>query len=185
LEQLQISQEITRRKLQILEERQSELLIVAHEAGRVATWDIRNRLQNRPVDPGDVLLSTFVVDGGWDLQLAIPDYRVGMVDRAIQKAQGEEPTAGAAVQFSLTSHPDLLLDAWLVELASQATIRDSFPAKQSRVVLGRAKLDPSRLPLKKDGAIARATISCGQVAAGWLVIRDAYRAVSSRVQMLW
>jgi hypothetical protein len=186
LEQLRISQHTAQQRLQILQSRESELLVMARAAGQVAAWDLANRLLNKPVEAGELLLTTFQPEQRWNLELAIPDYRVGMVGEAIQQAQQREPRSGALVRFALSSHPDQFFSARLVKLASQATPRspgDSW--EMSRVVLGQAELDADLLPLKQDGAIAHATIDCGQVPAIWLVVRDAWLAVRSRIQMFW
>ncbi len=183
---LEVSQKTAASRLRILLEMEADLRVVASEAGTVTSWNVANQLNNKPVQAGEVLLTTYEPEGRWNLELAFPDYRVGEVAEAIEAAQKKDPKSGALVHFSLSSHPDQLFQARLVKLASHAIARDPNDLQaDSRVVLGLAELDATRLPLRKDGAIARATIDCGQVAAIWLVFRDAYRAVSSRIQMLW
>ncbi|MCA9132039.1 MAG: hypothetical protein KDA45_02750 [Planctomycetales bacterium] len=165
------------------QERQRELTVVARQPGTVSSWDLRNRMLNHPVQPGQLLAATFDPQGPWRLQLAVPDYRAGMVAAALQRAE----KGAVHVQFSLASHPDQLLDAYAIAMASQVTGQSGAgSAAAKRVVNTEAVIrDATQLPLKKDGAIARATIACGKVPLCWLVFRDAYWALSSRAQMLW
>ncbi len=161
-------------------DRLNELTIVARRTGTISTWDLRNRLLNHPVQAGQLLASTFDPDDKWRLELSIPDYRVGLVADALASA----PQGAVQVSFSLASHPDQILEAFAVGMAPQVTVQND--AASARVVKTEAFIrDPNVLPLKKDGAIARATIDCGKVPLAWLVFRDAYWAVSSRVRMLW
>jgi hypothetical protein len=162
--------------------RLSELSLVARRSGTVSTWDLQNRLLNHPVQAGQLLASTFDPDDKWRLELSIPDHRAGLVADALANAeQGAIP-----VHFSLTSHPDQILEAFAVNMAPQVTVQHDSTAAAARVVKTEAFIpDTSALPLRKDGAIARATIDCGKVPLVWLVFRDAYWAISSRVRMLW
>ncbi len=160
----------------------SELTLTARQAGTISTWDLHNRLLNHPVQAGQLLATTFDATDKWRLQLSIPDYRAGLVAAALERA----PHRAVPVQFSLASHPDQILEAFAVDMAPQVTVDNNSATSTSRVVRTEAYIrDSNTLPLKKDGAIARATIDCGKVPLCWLVFRDAYWAISSRVRMLW
>jgi multidrug efflux pump subunit AcrA (membrane-fusion protein) len=172
-------------ELQISQAKQrlDELAVVARAHGKVSTWNLRNRLLNHPVQAGQLLAATFAPEGPWRLQIAVPDYRAGMVAEAINQSSNN----AVRVRFSLTSHPDQVLEAFATEMAPQVTYEaGQTGVASSRVVRTSAALvDSNRLPLKKDGAIARATVDCGKVPLCWLVFRDAYWALSSRFKMLW
>jgi multidrug efflux pump subunit AcrA (membrane-fusion protein) len=165
-----------------LSERLAELSIVARQPGTIATWDLRNRLLHHPVQAGQLLTSTFDAEDKWRLQLSIPDYRVGLVATALERS----PHKAVPVHFSLTSYPDQVLEAFAVSMAPQVTTQYESAAVNSRVVRTEAIIpNTAALPLKKDGAIARATLDCGKTPLCWLVFRDAYWALSSRLRMLW
>ena len=184
LKQLQIQQATNRQELDVIRQQLQELEVQAIGPGVVSSWDLQNRLLNRPVVAGDLLVTTFVPNGQWKLQLSIPDYRAGIVASRLAKQSGDN--RGVPVQFSLSSHPDQLQEAALVRLGSHAIRAPAGNSGQENsIVIGEAMLDIEKLPLAKDGAIARATIDCGKVPAIWLMVRDAYWAISSRVQMIW
>lgn len=181
LEQLRISQRSLSQQLGLLRRQQSELLVVAYQAGRVSSWDLRNRLQLRPVIAGESLLATYQPEGRWKLRLSIPDRRIGLVTQML-----ESGSKGVLVRFSLSSHPDEVHDAFVMKLASHASQQSrQAGAPVTSVVYADAILDDSVLSIKKDGAVAHATIECGRVPLVWLVVRDAYWAVSSRIRMVW
>jgi len=128
------------------------------------------------------LTSTFNPEDKWRLQLSIPDYRVGLVATALEAS----PHQAVPVRFSLTSYPDQVLEAYAVSMAPQVTTHYESATVNSRVVRTEAVIrNTASLPLKKDGAIARATLDCGKTPLCWLVFRDAYWALSSRIRMLW
>ncbi|MEM7479455.1 MAG: efflux RND transporter periplasmic adaptor subunit, partial [Planctomycetota bacterium] len=176
LAQLRIESATLDQQLLLLNETQKSLEITALGAGKVSTWDLSNRLRNRPVETGKALLSTYDPDGPWQLELAIPNNRVGLV-MATMKTHKQ----GAAVRFSLVSDPEQTLEARLEKLASQVVPRNM----EDYVLHGHASFDAAELPIRKDGSIANAVIDCGRTPAAWLVIRDAYWAVRSQIQLYW
>ncbi|MGN6546591.1 MAG: efflux RND transporter periplasmic adaptor subunit [Aureliella sp.] len=177
IEQLKITIRSLDDQLTILRARAEGLSIVARNDAVVTTWDARNRLEGRPVAAGQLLLATCSPEAAWQLQLSIPERQAGMVEDALAAA-GDQ---GLSVQFSLSSHPGEVRSGRLVSLSKQL-LKD---ARGGSKVLGTVLVDPSTLPAKTDGAVARAAIDCGKVAAVWLVVRDAYRAASAWVRMTW
>ena len=151
--------------------------MLAQETGRITTWDVENRLTNLPVKHGQLLLTTIDPDKDWELQVSIPEHRLGLVSDALAK----QPAEGVPMRFTLASLPGVLLEGRLADLADQA-VRNSA---NETVLIARATIDGKQLPLKKEGAIARVTIDCGRVPAIWLVVRDAYWACMSRLKMIW
>ncbi len=164
-------------------QRVQELTLHARAHGMIATWDLQNRLLHHPVQAGELLVSSFDPAAAWRLQLAIPDYRAGLVSDALRAAENR----ALPVRFSLASHPDQVLEAFAVNMAPQVTVQGAdMSARGTRVVRTEAVIrDADLLPLKKDGAVARASIDCGTVPLVWLVFRDALWAISSRVRMIW
>jgi multidrug efflux pump subunit AcrA (membrane-fusion protein) len=59
--------------------KQLELDVKSPINGLVVTWDLRNRLIHRPVQRGQVLLRVADPDGPWQLELHMPENRVGHI----------------------------------------------------------------------------------------------------------
>ncbi len=177
LEQLQIDNTSVSEQLQLLNRQLSELTIRAREGGKLASWDIRNRLLNRPVAVGDLLLSTFQPEGQWQLQVSIPENRLGLIQKALESSESRQ----LPVRFAFSGKPDQVLEARLIELGTQMT----RVAGGSNVMLAKAAIDSQSLTVKKEGALARVTIECGRVPALWLLVRDAWWACESRWRLYW
>ncbi len=176
IEQTKLKILTNEREEELLNQELSKLTIYALENGELTTWDVANRLQGRPVIRGELLLSTCDPDSEWELQVSVPEHRVGLVSDALVHSRSQT----VPIRFTLTSHPNVALQGNLTQLADQA----SRNASGSNVVLSRAAVS-GELPIKKEGAVARVTIECGKVPAIWLVVRDAYWACMSRLNMIW
>lgn len=177
--QLTLTLKANSRQLELLKKLNQELTIVAKQDGKISSWDVRNRLLHRPVNTGDQLISIYAPESEWQLQVSVPEHRVGLVAEALRKQQANEQEPGLRTRIVLASHPNQVIEASLISLAAQATRQSSG----SNVVFATAKLPHEGVPLKKDGAVANATIECGRVSAVWLLVRDAYWAIQSRLQL--
>lgn len=172
IHRLEITSESCAQRIAILVEEYKRLTILARDPGRISAWDIENNLMHRPVQKGELLVSTYQPHTQWTLRIAVPQRRIGLVTEA-----GQTPRT----TFSLSSHPEQTLLATVRRVATRVNSDES--GNQS--VLVEADVDADTLPLKKDGAVARAEIACGKVPLIWLVTRDAIVAIKSRSQMLW
>ena len=65
-----------------LQEQVNALTVKSPEDGQVITWDPYNRLMRRYVEPGQPLLTVAKTDGLWELELHMPDDRIGFIRRA-------------------------------------------------------------------------------------------------------
>ena len=75
--------------LQELEKTKSALEVHSPLAGTVITWDLENRLKNRPVSSSQILMEIADTDGPWHLEVELPDRRVGHLIRAMEDRQEE------------------------------------------------------------------------------------------------
>lgn len=69
----------------VLRQKHKELTIYSPANGQVVTWDVRNVLSQRPVQRGQRLLRIADIDGPWQLELHMPEDRMGHVVRAQQE----------------------------------------------------------------------------------------------------
>ncbi len=76
-------------QLSLQKAKQAELLVRSPIDGEVTTWDLRNRLINRPVQRGQVLLRVADPAQLWHLELHMPEHRMGHIMRAQQKSNQE------------------------------------------------------------------------------------------------
>jgi multidrug efflux pump subunit AcrA (membrane-fusion protein) len=71
-------------QLKLYEAKKQELDVRSPINGVVVTWDLHNRLANRPVQRGQSLLQVADPDGQWQLELKMPENRMGHIVEAQQ-----------------------------------------------------------------------------------------------------
>ena len=129
--------------------------------GQVISWQLTERLQDRPVSYGDELIEIAQTDGPWELVVSVPDKKVGHLLRAWQSGQGKVP-----VKFFIASNP---AESFVGEIvAVSRTTRLDPDNKQSVHVV--VAFDSAEMGLKHVRSKVQAKINCGETSLGhaWL-----------------
>jgi hypothetical protein len=79
---LEKEQENLETQLALLLEEEKKLEIRSPIKGKVITWDVRNLLLNRPVQPGQKLMRVADPDQEWQLEVDMPEHRMGHIAKA-------------------------------------------------------------------------------------------------------
>jgi len=150
--------------------------------GVVATWQVRDRLLLRPVEKGQVLLSVADKSGPWELEIHMPDDRLGHVNRAVAEARaaGRDVT----VDYVLATDPGTRHRGAVREIHEQAEVR----GEAGNTVLVRVTIDPSRHEKEELGAGATVTarIACGKRSLGYVWFHDVLAFIQSQILFrLW
>jgi multidrug efflux pump subunit AcrA (membrane-fusion protein) len=154
-----------REQLAILKDREERLKVTAPIAGRVATFQLDQLLQNRPVRRGEVLMEVMDDKGRWWLELEVEDKRMGHVSRAVSR----EESVGLPVEFYLATDPEKTFEGKLEEIETRAQTEE----KLGNIVRVKASLaDPDALPHRRIGAEVRAKIDTGPRALGYVLFGD-------------
>jgi hypothetical protein len=128
-------------------------------AGQVVTWDVRNTLIHRPVERGQMLLSVADVDGAWELEIRMPEERMGHIAHAQAEAG---PWQKLTVSFILATEPGVTYQGTLEEVHQRAEVR----GEEGNVVLLRVAVDKFQLSQLRRGATVLARVHCGPVQRG-------------------
>ena len=173
------------KELQILVEKQIEkLTVTAKQAGVVSTFGQAGSLLGKPVKQGDRLVATIPNNTTWMFELEIPQRRWGTILESYSKLQNAYPN-GLPVQVSMLGNSVDLLSCELIpegESVSSSIFRQDADEAVVKAYVGAFG---EELPIVKDGAIGTAAIDCGRVSLGWLLVRDAYLTLTSKIRMLW
>jgi multidrug efflux pump subunit AcrA (membrane-fusion protein) len=166
-----------RQELELLRHEQEQLLITAPIAGQVLTWDLSHRLSARPVERGEVLVTVADLANEWQLELEVPDDRIGYVLAAQQEL---EPNL--AVRFRLTSDDREQHEGHIAQICQTADVKTDGAAAPSPTVLVKVKLDEMELSDAgrrelRPGVSARAQIECGQQPLGYVWLHDIWDTI--------
>lgn len=167
----------SRRELELLTREREQLLVTSPIAGRVLTWDVGHELSARPVERGEVLLAVADVTSPWQLELEIPDDRVGHVLAAQKELKPQLP-----VKFRLGSEERAEHAGHIAEICQMADVpADKSTTRPRPTVLAKVALDAPELASAtgdalRPGVSARAQIDCGRRSLGYVWLHDIWDA---------
>ncbi|MCE9605190.1 MAG: HlyD family efflux transporter periplasmic adaptor subunit [Planctomycetia bacterium] len=146
---------------ELLRQRQA-LVVTSPLAGQVLTWDVEQSLAARPVRKGQLLLSIGDVAGPWELELLVPDDRIGYV----HEAQREQKTP-LEVEFVSAAAPQTTYTAQVRETAR----RSEAPVDGEATVRVTADIGAMPRDELRPGAAVVAKLRCGEtsLARSWLL----------------
>lgn len=151
----------------LLEKKKSMLDVRAPLEGSVITRDPQ-RLKNTSVSPSQRLLTISKLDGPWELEIKIPQHKIGYIDNAIRVAEEEAQENGKPellkVTYIVTANPNVTLNGELVRI-SDRTFPDDQGVPHYRGVV--RALDIENLEKLRPGAGVTASIYCGKRSLGF------------------
>ncbi len=149
--------------MKLLEKKQKMLDVRAPLAGSVITRDPQ-RLKDYPVNPGQKLLTISQLDGPWELEIKIPQHKIGYIDDAIRVAKEDDEGRLLRVTYIVSTNPNATLEGELVRI-SDRTFPDDQGVPHYRGVV--RALDIENLEKPRPGAGVTASIECGQRSLGF------------------
>jgi hypothetical protein len=143
---------------------------------------VRDLLLLRPVDKGQVLMSVADKTGPWELEINMPDDRLGHVNRAA--AEAKAAGRDLMVDYILATDPGTRHSGSVKEIHEQAEVRGD----EGNTVLVRVTIDPSRHEKEELGAGASVTarIACGKRPLGYVWFHDVLSFIQTQILFrLW
>ena len=154
-------------QMALLEKMKQMLKVRSPIDGRVVTWNVSERLQGRPVNRGENLLEIADPTGDWELEVYMPEYRMGHIADADARSPDKLP-----VTFFLATNPQEKLQGLVEHVDTSAEVR----GESGNTVLVRVSFDQEAFRRMnsdpKIGATATAKIHCGQRAIGYVLFHD-------------
>jgi multidrug efflux pump subunit AcrA (membrane-fusion protein) len=177
INELNVKIDYSKRQLKLLEEKAAKLNIRAPIDGRVITSHVEDRLLNRPVSKGENLLEIADPTQDWELEVQLPEKRVGHLAKATTLAKGQK----LPVVFFLATNPDERFDGQVEAQENSAEVR----GEEGNTVLIRVSFDQQKLRSvvadPKIGAGATAKVDCGKRAAGFVWFHDLVDFVRAKI----
>ena len=162
-----------RRRLKTVEAKAERLQIKSQLEGQILTWDPVNLLQGRPVQQGDLLLEVADTGGQWQLELDLPDRKIGHLVRVMEA--NEQPLK---VRFTMAAEPGKHFHGTLRRVAHATSVN----ADRLRVVRVKVDVDEAEIAdLKHAGSTVSAKILCGRRRLGFVWLHEAWEFIQYRI----
>lgn len=158
-------------RLKLYQQKLADLQVRSPITGQVTTWDVAHRLEQRPVTQGQVLVTVADPQSAWELELRMPEDRVGHLLEARQA--GHEPE----VSFVLATEPGVQYRGVVREVDLLSQVR----GPEGSSLLVKVALDGEHLPPLRSGAEAVAKVDCGSRSLAYVWLHDLADFVQSRI----
>ena len=185
LAQLRTTRKSLEEQKLLLDIKEESLAVLSPINGKVVTWDIRKLLEGRKVNPGQRLMKIADTSSPWELEIFIPEAKMGHIIRRLQKIQEDDPDAKLAVEFVLATHTGEPIQGVVEKIDTSAEVhgeegntvrmRVSFPQEALKDLVK----DPSTE--LKVGADVKAKVLCGKEPIGYVWFSDLFEFVQSRI----
>ena len=172
--ELQIQIDGQKEEIQILKSRKSDLEVQSKIDGEVITFNLEEKLQDKPVEKGQSLMQVAKLDGPWIIELNVPDRRITDVLRADGKK--DEPLE---VVFRLAADTSLEFEGTVREIAMATRV----DAEQGQNVLVTVAVDRDQIPAEALHPYTgvQAKIKCGKRPLGVVWFRDVWHFLKSNI----
>lgn len=170
--------ESKRLQRKLYEEKAKELDVLSPSDGLVVTWDLYNLLIHRPVQRGQVLMRVADPSGPWQLELQMPENRMGH----IVKAQNELGKQDLDVEYIVATEPDRRHHGKVTEIHGSAEVRGD---EGNTVLIKVGGVEKAELPDLRPGATVNGKVYCGRRSIGYVWLHDFVAYVQSRILFRW
>jgi hypothetical protein len=158
-------------QLAILETQRKKLSVISPLDGHVTTWDLAHRLGQRPVEPGQHLLTVANERGPWELELRVPDRLTGYLHRVAAPSVPCQNASPVQVDFVMASNPGQTLHGTIRSIANANTFDDD-EGSVLRVYVDVDPKDKQWMEQAKSGTEAIAHIRIGTRSLGYAVFYE-------------
>jgi multidrug efflux pump subunit AcrA (membrane-fusion protein) len=160
------------RQAVLMNEKRRQLRITSPLAGQVATWNVTELLAQRPVRRGQALLSLVDPAGEWEVEVRLPEDRLGSVVEAQRDLRPD-----LDVTFLVATEPG----KEYVGKVEHVSLAAEPHGEEGNVVKLRAAVDKRQLTHLHPGADVRVRVHCGSRSLGYVLFHDVWAFVQSRI----
>jgi multidrug efflux pump subunit AcrA (membrane-fusion protein) len=166
----------SRHERELLQHERDQLVVTSPIAGRVLTWDVAHQLLARPVERGEVLVTVADLSADWQLELDVPDDRMGYVLTAQHDMKPDLP-----VRFRFSSEEREEHVGKIVEVCQTANVAPDKTSRPKPTVVTKIAFDTPELMKAvggelRPGVSAHAQIACGRRPLGYVWFHDIWDA---------
>ncbi|MFK7770414.1 MAG: HlyD family efflux transporter periplasmic adaptor subunit [Mariniblastus sp.] len=162
-----------RRQLDLVNRKLEKLNVTSPRDGQVITWNVEERFRMRPLSRGELLMEVVDVDGEWQLELNLPDQKIGHLLKAYEKNDRQ----ALEVEFILAADPERKLKGKLVDIGN-ATV---MIPEQGQSVRLKVEIENEQLDIRQAKSGVSANVICGKTSLGYSL----FHGVKEFVQKQW
>jgi hypothetical protein len=160
-------------ELEILYEKRAHLNVIAPFDGQVVTWNLEQLLDDRPVQTGQVLLTLARNDGAWEVELNMPERRMGHINRWIANTDDPHPE----VSFVLSSEPRTVRYGRVKEIQPTALL-DGTEGHSVKILVDLGNQAGSATEMAyRPGTTVVGHVHCGRTSFGYAKLNEAFQWV--------
>ncbi len=168
-----------REQVILYRKKEEELKVRSPINGQIVTWQIREKLIQRPVEKGQMLMTVANGDKDWRLEIHMPEDRMGHVTRQLNHLHEKDPKTQLDASYILATNPGTRHYGKVTEIEPAAHAE----GEEGNIVLLKIAID------KKDhdaadlraGASVTAKVNCGRASLGYAWFHDLIDFVQSRI----
>ncbi len=149
------------RQLELMLKKRSLQKLYSPIDGTVVLWEARKRLEDLPVNANQYVLEIAALNGNWQLELDIPQNKIGYVSNALAK----NPNHQLNTEFRVATNPNLSQEGELIRVADRAELSPSTGTPHFRAIVDANISDLSSL---RPGSGVTARINCGKRSLGFV-----------------
>ena len=162
-------------QLQLYQKKEEDLIVTSPIDGQVVTWEVRDNLIHRPVMMGQVLMNIVEPAGPWELEVYMPESRMGQVSARWKELQAKDEDL--TVTYMLATHPGNKFTGTVAEIHRRADVR----GEHGNTVLLRVKVNKDDLPELLPESKVTAKVDCGWRPVGYVIMYDLITFVQAKV----
>ena len=177
--QLEKSRESLEEQLKLYRDKIALLEVRSPIEGEVVTWQLEEKLLHRPVEKGQLLVSVADRDKQWELQIDMPEDRMGYIAEARSKLAPEQlgTDQDLRVTYILATDPGKKHVGTIKEVHAAAEVHGD----DGNVVVIRVAVDKEELPDLRPGSGVTAKFYCGRRAVGFVYFHDVISFIQSKI----
>jgi multidrug resistance efflux pump len=181
LAKLRIDVESLRQQLEVVNDQVEKLIVRSPLAGQVITWDVKRTLQNRPVEMGQVLMTIAAADTDYDVELKMPERRVGHVQRFRERFKSMNPDTDLGVEFITMTNPGVTHTGRVIQVNPTAEPDE----EHGNMVRIRVQPDDQTHLEARPGASVTANVHCGKAPWLWAKLHEAWEWLEANLFFGW
>ncbi len=173
--QLKQTAQSIQRQLELVRQKEEQLVVRAEAPGQVVTWHVQDSLLLRPVQKGQALMTVVDPAAEWELELFVPERHIGHVLEMAEQAG--EPLL---ISFLLSSEPNRSHTGRLTGIDPVAVTSEAY-GDSVRI---RVAIEKEGLAELRADATVTASVHCGRRSLGYAWFHEFFDTVQGRL-MFW